>query len=414
MSLAYGRDILSIPGPSMIPDRVLQAMHRPAPNIYEGDLIDLTTRIKTDLAEVARTKGDALIYIANGHGGWEAALSNIVNRGDKLLALSTGRFTKGWIEIAKPLGAVVEEIDFGTNAPIDPQQIEDALRADKAHDIKAVITVQTDTASSVKNDIKALRAAMDAAGHPALLMVDCIACLACDEFQMDDWGVDVTVSACQKGLMTPPGLAFNHINEKAWEARQRCDQTTGYWDWTMRRKPDVYYMNFYGTAPTHHLFGLGTALDMILCDEGLTNVWARHQTHAEAVWAAIDAWGTEGQVSCNVADRGARSTAVTSVFTGDHNADDLRSWCQSEAGLTLGINLGLSALGSARESGMFRIGHMGHLSPPMILGTLATIDAGLKALNIPHGRGAIDAASAVIAKATSKDAVTKSAASGCC
>jgi len=163
MSLAYGRDILSIPGPSIIPDRVLQAMHRPAPNIYEGDLIDLTARIKTDLQAVARTKGEALIYIANGHGGWEAALSNIVNRGDKLLALSTGRFTKGWIEIAKPMGAVVDEIDFGTNAPIDPQKVEDALRADKNHEIKAVITVQTDTASSIKNDIPALRKAMNAA-----------------------------------------------------------------------------------------------------------------------------------------------------------------------------------------------------------------------------------------------------------
>lgn len=400
MSLAFGRDILSIPGPSMIPDRVLQAMHRPAPNIYEGDLIDLTARIKDDLCQIADTKGEALIYIGNGHGGWEAALSNIVNRGDKLLALSTGRFTKGWIEIAKPLGAIVEEIDFGTNQPIDPQMVEDALRADKTHDIKAVITVQTDTASSVKNDIQALRAAMDAAKHPALLMVDCIACLACDEYHMDAWGVDVTVSACQKGLMTPPGLAFNHINEKAFEARKQCSQTTGYWDWTMRRSPDVYYMNFYGTAPTHHLFGLGTALDMILREEGLKNVWKRHQIHANAVWAAIDAWGTAAQIACNVEDRSNRSTAVTSVFTGDHDADELRRWCQDKAGLTLGINLGLSALGSARESGMFRIGHMGHLSPPMILGTLATIDAGLKAKGIPHGDGALDAACRVIADFT--------------
>ncbi len=400
MSLAYGRDILSIPGPSMIPDRVLQAMHRPAPNIYEGDLIELTARIKTDLQAVARTKGEAIIYIANGHGGWEAALSNVVNRGDKLLALSTGRFTKGWIEIAKPLGAIVEELDFGTNAAIDPQRVEDALKADTSHDIRAVITVQTDTASSVKNDIAALRQALDAAGHPALLMVDCIACLACDEYHMDDWGVDVTVSACQKGLMTPPGLAFNHISEKAWEARQRCTQTTGYWDWTMRRTPDVYYMNFYGTAPTHHLFGLGTALDMILREEGLPNTWSRHNTHARAVWAAIDAWGKDGPMACNVPVKAARSAAVTTVSTGDHDADGLRAWCQQQAGLTLGINLGLAELGAARQKGMFRIGHMGHLSPPMILGTLATIDAGLKALNIPHGGGALDAAAHEIAKAT--------------
>ena len=398
MSLAFGRDILSIPGPSIIPDRVLQAMHRPAPNIYEGDLIDLTYRIKDDLAEVAKTKGEALIYIANGHGGWEAALSNIVNRGDKLLALSTGRFTKGWIEIARPLGADCIELDFGSNSPIDPDKVEEALRQDKNHEIVAVITVQTDTASSVKNNIQALRNAIDAAKHPALLMVDCIACLACDEYHMDEWGVDVTVSACQKGLMTPPGLAFNHINDKAWEARQRCTQTTGYWDWSMRRSPDIYYMHFYGTAPTHHLFGLGTALDMLLRDEGIENVWHRHQVHAEAVWAAIDAWGQDGPLRCNVESPNNRSTAVTSVFTGDHDADALRKWCEKEAGLTLGINLGLSATGAARQAGMFRIGHMGHLSPPMILGSLATIDAGLKALDIPHGAGALDAAAQIIAE----------------
>lgn len=398
MSLAFGRDILSIPGPSIMPDRVLQSMQRPAPNIYEGPLLEMTAQIKRDLQEVAGTTAEALIYIANGHGGWEAALSNVVNRGDKLLALSTGRFTKGWIDIAKPLGAVVEELDFGHNAPIDPQQVEDLLRADRNHEIRAVITVQTDTASSVKNDIKAVRDAIDAAGHPALFMVDCIASLACDAYEMDAWGVDVTVSACQKGLMTPPGLAFNHVNEKAQDARKRCDQTTGYWDWTMRLKPDIYYMNFYGTAPTHHLFGLSTALDMLLREEGMPNVLKRHKVHAEAVWRAIETWGSAGgPLECNVPDPAHRSHAVTSVLTGNADADGLREWCASQTGLTLGVGLGLADPATRNQPGLFRIGHMGHLSPPMILGTIATIDAGLKALDIPHGSGAVEAAGDVIA-----------------
>lgn len=397
MSLAYGREFLSIPGPSMMPDRVLQAMHRAAPNIYEGDLIDLTARIKTDLQTVADTTADALLYIANGHGAWEAALSNIVNRGDKLLALNTGRFTSGWAAMATPLGAEVEIIDFGTHDPIDPDQLETRLRADRNHEIKAIICVQTDTATSVKNDIPAVRAAIDAAGHPALFMVDCIACLACDEYHMDAWGADVTVSACQKGLMTPPGLAFNHINEKAFEARGRCTQTTGYWDWTLRKTPDIYYMNFYGTAPTHHLFGLGTALDMILREEGLQNTWTRHTTLAKAVWAAIDKWSEAGTISFNVPDPAHRSTAVTSVLTGEANATELRRWCADQTGLTLGVDLDIYSPRGSDHQGLFRIGHMGHLNPPMILGTLGTIEAGLKALGIPHGQGALDAATSVIA-----------------
>ena len=399
MSLAFGRDILSIPGPSMIPDRVLQAMHRPAPNIYEGDLIDLTYRIKDDLKTVAGTRSQALIYIANGHGGWEAALSNVINRGDKVLALSTGRFTKGWAEMAKQLGADVIELDFGRNSAVDPDVVETALRDDKHKEIKAVICVQTDTASSIKNDIPSIRKAIDAASHPALFMVDCIASFACDEYHMDEWGVDVTVSACQKGLMTPPGLAFNHVNEKALEVRKNCTQTTGYWDWSMRSNPEIYYMNFYGTAPTHHLFGLGTALDMILREEGLQNVWKRHTVLAEAVWAALDKWSHDDGLKMNVASSVDRSTAVTSILTGEGQAEKIRSWCEKEAGLTLGVGLGLGGPTGGMETDLFRIGHMGHLSPPMILGTLATVDSALKSLNIPHGAAALDAASKVVANA---------------
>ena len=369
MSLAFGRAAHSVPGPSVFPDRVLNAMHRIAPNIYEGELIELTARIKRDLQTVAATTGEALIYIANGHGGWEAALSNIVEPGDKLLFLVTGRFALGWSEVAARLGAEVELMDFGTAAAADPQALEDRLRADNAHEIRAVLICQTDTASSVRNDVAAIRQAIDAAGHPALFCVDCIASLACEPFEMDAWGVDVTISGSQKGLMTPPGLAFNHISQKAWEARKRVTRTTAYWDWTMRRDPEIFYMNFFGTAPTSHIFGLGEALDILLREEGLANTYARHEALAKSVWAAVDTWASGGPLTANIDDKSIRSWGMTAIWSGSADADGLRDWCEKEAGLTLGVGLALEANKNIPAQGLFRIGHMGHLSPPMILGT---------------------------------------------
>lgn len=398
MSLAFGRETLAIPGPSMIPDRVLRAMHQPSPDIYDGPLIDLTDRIKADLQAVARTRAEALIYIGNGHAGWEAVLSNLVVPGDRLLALATGRFTKGWVEMAKPFGAAVETLDFGADRGIELAQVEDALRADKDGAIRAVLAVQVDTASSVRNDIAGLRAAIDAAGHPALLLVDCIASLATEVYEMDAWGADVTVAACQKGLMTPPGLAFNFVGPRAYDAAKRASPT-GYWDWRIRTRPEVYYLNFYGTAPTHHLFGLAAALDMLLRDEGIEAAWARHDTHAAAVRAAVEAWSAAGDLRCNVRLPAERSNAVTAIRTAPNDADTLRAWTKAQAGVTLGVGIGLDSATAGLANDLFRIGHMGHLSPPMILGTLATVDAGLKALGIAHGAGALDAAAQVVAEA---------------
>ncbi len=195
MTLSRGRDILAIPGPSIIPDRVLAAMHRPAPNIYEGELVEMTEGIIADLARVARTTGKAAIYIGNGHAAWEAAIANVLAPGQKALVVATGRFGLGWAQMARTMGVEVEVIDFGFEAALDPGRVADRLRADRGHEIRAVMAVQTDTASSVRNDIAALRAALDAAGHPALLVVDCIACLGCDRFEMDAVGVDVMVAA---------------------------------------------------------------------------------------------------------------------------------------------------------------------------------------------------------------------------
>ncbi|MEM9643016.1 MAG: aminotransferase class V-fold PLP-dependent enzyme [Pseudomonadota bacterium] len=399
MSLAYGRPTRAIPGPSIIPDRVLNAMHRPAPNIYEGELVAVTETVAQDLKTVAGTRHHLAMYIGNGHAAWEAALANTVAPGDKVLVLVSGRFGLGWGEIARALGAEVEFLDGGTTAALDPDRLEARLRADTAHEITSVLTVQTDTASSINNDIPALAQAIRAAGHPALFQVDCIACLACEPFEMDAWGVDVMVAGCQKGLMTPPGMGFTFANPRAFEKRQSLSRVSPYFDWVPRFHPQMYYQNFFGTAPTHHIFGLREALDMLLKEEGLANVLNRHRVLAEAVWAAAEVWGETGMVAANVPQRIHRSVAVTCLRSGPGDDVRLRRWAEEEAGLTLGIGLGMEAKSGVHAEGMFRIGHMGHLNPPMILGTLATIEAGMSALGITHGGGALRAASDVIAGA---------------
>jgi alanine-glyoxylate transaminase/serine-glyoxylate transaminase/serine-pyruvate transaminase len=394
MSLAFGRDLLAIPGPSVAPDRVLRAMHRASPNIYEGELIGLTDRVIADLRRVARTRHQVAIYLGNGHAGWEAALANTLAPVDRALVLATGRFGHGWAETARRMGAQVEILDFGFRAPADPARLEARLRADRDRAIRAVLAVQTDTASSALSDVPALRAAIDAAGHPALLEVDAIACLGCDPLEMDAAGVDVLVAACQKGLMTPPGVAFVWAGPRAEVAA--VDARSAYWDWRPRFRPQAYWQLFCGTAPTQHLYGLAEALAMILDEEGLEAVWARHAAHARAVWAAVEAWGAGGPLALNMADPAHRSAAVTTIRAGEADAPRLRRWCAAEAGLTLGI--GLAGLGE-RDAALFRIGHMGHVNPPMLLGALATIEAGLVACAIPYGAGALAAAAQAVAAA---------------
>ncbi len=291
MTLANGRHYLAIPGPSVTPDRVLQAMHRPSPNIYVGELPDMVAAIVPDLKTVADTRHNVAMYICNGHGAWEAALVNVFSRGDKALVLGTGRFGTGWGEAAKGLGIDTHLLDFGLQSDVDIDRLSKVLAQDTTHEIKAVLTVHVDTSTSVKNDIEAIRGALDAVGHPALLMSDNIACLACDEFHMDDWGVDVMVTGSQKGLMTPPGMGFVYFNDRADAARETADLVTPYWDWRPRVDPDYFYRYFDGTAPTLHLYGLRTALDMIVHEEGLPAVWNRHKVLAEAIWSAVEVWG---------------------------------------------------------------------------------------------------------------------------
>ena len=371
-------------------------MHRAAPNIYEGELIDLTHSLMPDLRRVARTDGHVAIYIGNGHAAWEAALANVVAPGDTVLVPATGRFGIGWGEMAEGLGAEVQLIDLGKRAPIDLGAVEEALRADKSHKIKAVMAVHVDTATSIRNDIAALRRVLDQVGHPALLMADCIASLACDVFEMDAWGADVMVAGCQKGLMVPPGISFVFFNDKAEAVRARMPRVSRYWDWTPRAHPEIYYQHFCGTAPTHHLYGLRAALDMLM-DEGIEAVWDRHARLARAIWTACETWAAGGPMELNVADRALRSHAVTALRLGDDRATRLRDWTDKQAGVTLGIGLGMAEPDDPAWHGFFRIGHMGHVSAGMVMGMLGAVEAGLTACDIAHGPGALEAAARSLA-----------------
>ena len=398
MSLGFGRHYLAIPGPSVMPDRVLQAMHQAAPNIYEGALHEMVDGIIPDLKKVAKTSGEVAIYIANGHGTWEAALTNTLSRGDRVLALATGRFVVFWAIMAERLGIEVDLIDFGKSSSIDLNQVEDKLNADHEKSYQAVLVVQTDTASSVRNDIEALSECMRSTGHPALLMVDCMASLGCDRFDMDSWGVDLMVVGSQKGLMTPPGLGFMYFNQRVIEARKRADLVTPYWDFLPRINPEVFYEYFYGTAPTHHLFGLREALNMIF-EEGLDQIWARHAKLSQAIWSAFESWGEGSSIRLNIKEPQQRSHSVTSASMDSPHATELRRWTEHKAGVTLGIGLGMADPSDPAYHGFFRVAHMGHVNAHMTLGMLSVIDAGLKALKIPHGDGALEAASRIVSSA---------------
>jgi alanine-glyoxylate transaminase / serine-glyoxylate transaminase / serine-pyruvate transaminase len=384
MTVANGRQFLSIPGPTNVPDAVLAAMQHPAIDIYSGEMIGITDSCLADLKSLFQTAGRTYIYAANGHGGWEAALTNVLSRGDIVLALESGRFALGWGEMAKMMGVEVEVLKGDWRRAVEPAAVEERLKRDKAHAIKAVLVVQIDTASGVINDIPAIRNAMNAAKHPALLMVDCVASLGCVPFDMDGWGVDVAMSGSQKGLMTPPGLAFVAANDKARQVHKSAGLRTLYWDWTFR-EGEVHYQKYCGTPPEHLLFGLRKAIDM-LKEEGLPNVIRRHALLAEATRAAVAKWA-EGQVlAINIANPVERSNSITCVLMQGRDPKPLLDYARDKCGVVLGVGLG--DLGGKA----FRIAHMGHCNAPMVLGTLGAVEMGLKALGIPHGSGGVQAA----------------------
>jgi alanine-glyoxylate transaminase/serine-glyoxylate transaminase/serine-pyruvate transaminase len=385
MTVRGGREFLVIPGPTTVPDEVLQAMHRPAVDIYSGPLIALTDSLFADLAKLFRTAGRTYIYIANGHGAWEAALTNVLSRGDKVLVLESGRFAAAWGDAAARLGCEIETLAGDWRRAVRPDEVEARLRADKAGRIKAILAVQIDTASGVVNDIAAIGQAIKAARHDALFMVDAVASLGCMPLAMDDWGVDVAMSGSQKGLMTPPGLSFVAAGARARAVHEKADLRTPYWDWTAR-EGDVHYQKYAGTPPEHLMFALRRALDMLFA-EGLENVFLRHRLLAESVRRAVDVWAQGQAIGFNVIEPSERSDTVTTVLMGDsRDPRPLVDYCNKKCGVVLGIGIG-DLSGKA-----FRIAHMGHVNAPMVLGTLGVIEVGLKALGIPHGSGGAQAA----------------------
>jgi alanine-glyoxylate transaminase/serine-glyoxylate transaminase/serine-pyruvate transaminase len=392
MSVANGRAFLATPGPTNIPDRVLQAMMRPAEELSSNAIVGLTETLLADLKLIFRTEGETFIYAANGHGGWEAALTNVLSRGEKILVLASGRFAIGWGEMARFMGAEVEVLGGSWRAAVDPAAVEARLRADTAHEIKAVLMVQIDTASGVVNDVAAVRKAIDAAGHPALYMIDGVASIGCMPFEMDAWGVDVAMSASQKGLMTSPGLAFVAANAKALALHQHATMKTPYWDWSGRMNP-LAYMKHCGTAPEHLMFGLRAALDMIL-EEGLEAVWTRHRMLAAATHAAVGRW-TEGQaLTFNVSEPSQRAPSVTPILVQGVDPATITDYARDVCGVTLGVAIG-ELSGKA-----FRIAHMGHVNAPMVLGALGAVEMALQARGVPHGSGGVAAAVAALAEAT--------------
>ncbi|MFL5288299.1 MAG: pyridoxal-phosphate-dependent aminotransferase family protein [Rhodopila sp.] len=337
-----------------------------------------------DVARVFNTKGRAYIYSANGHGAWEAALTNMLSKGDKILVLESGRFAIGWGNNAARMGVEVEVLKGDMRRAVRPAEVEARLKADRGGTIKAVLVTQVDTASGVVNDIPAIGQAIRAAGHDALLMVDAVASLGCMKFDMDGWGVDVAMSASQKGLMAPPGLGFVAANDRAREVHKAAGLRTPYWDWT-EREGDQHYQKYAGTPPEHMLFALRRALDLLF-EEGLENVFRRHQLLAKAVRRAVGVWSAGQVVGFNIIEPSERCDTVTPVLTDGHDPDALRAYCKDQCGVVLGHGIG-DLSGKA-----FRIAHMGHVNAPMVLGTLSVVEMALMALQIPHGKGGTQAA----------------------
>lgn len=387
MSFAAGPHIFAIPGPTPVPEAVLNAMHHAGADIYAGPVVDADLRLRERLNMLAGTRHNLATYIGNGHAAWEAAIRNMLAPGDKALVVTSGGFGAGWMEHARGLGVEAEELFQPRDAAPDPDALADRLARDRNHEIRAVLIAQVDTATGVRADIPAMRRAMGE--HPALFAVDAIASAGCEPLDMDASGIDVLVAASQKGLMTPPGLSVVWFSDRA-DARTK--DAGPYWNWHMRAHEAELWRHWGGTPPVHLIWGLDAALGIMLDQEGLPAVYARHDGLAQAVWAAFDAWGQGNPaIRCRVADPVGRARSVTAAYVPGANA--LRAWCETKAGVTLGVGIGLDD----PDTGL-RVAHMGAASAHMILGTLAVMEAGFCALDIPHGSGAVEAAAAVLAR----------------
>lgn len=388
MAQPIGRHFLQIPGPTNVPDRILRAMSAPTIDHRGPEFAALAREVLTAVRPVFGTTGPVLIYPSSGTGAWEAALVNTLSPGDRVLAFETGHFAALWREMAEKLGLRVDFVPGDWRSGIDPEVVRQRLAADERHEIKAVCAVHNETSTAVTSRINEVRRAVDDAAHPALLLVDTISSLGSVDFRHDEWGVDVTISCSQKGLMLPPGLGFNAISEKALRARETATLPRSYWDWGPMLEANE--RGFFPSTPaTNLLYGLLEALRM-LDEEGLPEVFRRHLRHAEATRAAVRGWGLE--TLC--LDEREHSPALTAVLLPEgHNADAFRALVLDRFNMSLGAGLGKVA------GTVFRIGHLGHFNDVSLAGTLAGVQMGLESAGVPIDQDGITAALRVLREA---------------
>ena len=376
-----GRHFLQIPGPSSVPDRILNAISRQVIDHRGPDFAELGTRVLEGLKTVFKTESNVFVFPASGTGAWEAALVNVLSPGDKVLMYETGHFATLWKSMAQRLGLNAQFIHGNWRGGVDPEKIEEVLREDTMIEIKAVCVVHNETSTGSVSDIFSVRKAIDRAGHSALLMVDSISGLASIEYQHDEWGVDVTVSGSQKGFMLPPGLSFNAVSKKALIANKVANLQRAYWDWGDMIGPNkTGYFPY--TPATNLLYGLVESIDM-LHEEGLENVFSRHSRHAAATRSAVRAWGLE--VLCS--EQGAESGVLTAVMLPKgHSADAFREKALTKFGISLGNGL------SKVSDKVFRIGHLGDFNDLMLMATLSGVELGLESADVPYNRGGVQVA----------------------
>ncbi len=386
-----GRLFFANPGPTNIPDSILHAQAHHAVDFMDADFIALYDRCVAGLKRVLRTEQNLFLYTGSGHAAWEASLVNLLSQGDRILIIETGNFSESWGRMAAGLGIEVQTVAADWRTGADPAAVQAALAADTGRKIKAVCAVHNETATGMVLPIKAIRAAIDAAGHPALLLADTISSLGSIDFRMDEWGIDCAVGGSQKGLMLPTGLSFTGVSAKAMEVHKSSTLPKHYFNWTnMLTRP---HKSFIGTVPTSFFFGLQEALRLIHDEEGLEDVLARHTRLGEAVRRCVQHWsGNNGpQLYCSNPAR--YSDSVTAVLMPEgFDAETIRKTAMSRFNVSLGG--GLSILGGK----VFRIGHLGDLNEPMILGTLSVVEMALKMNGVPHAAGGVDAAMSYLAE----------------
>lgn len=375
-----GREFVHNPGPTNIPDSVLEAFRRPAVDFAGTSFVELVTVLWEELPELFGS--DRVVVLTTvGHGAWESALLNTAEPGDTLLMAQSGLFGLRWGHIATDLGYEVVSTTIDPRRPVDVDEVYDILHADRGHRIRNVCVTHTETSTGTVSDLAAVRAAMDAADHPALLIADAVCSFGSEPIDMRQWGIDVLVVASQKGLMMPPGLSFCAVNQRAVERNRKVATPRFHLAWSPRFVMEPVYERFGGTPPEQHLYALRASLDMIAAEGGINGTIARHRRMAAAVHAAVEGWATGGPWEINAINPEHRASAVTCIRTGDLPATPLIVTARERFHVSVGVGH-MEMHGSA-----FRMGHLGDLNEPMILGALGGLETAMTVLGMPHGDG---------------------------